>query len=106
MKKSDVYKQVDECLLEDMGGDLLLYNPKTATTLHLNGPSSIVWNLCTGENSVAEMIEALQEAYPDQASQIESDVISVIQDFKSNEVLELVTAIDGDSVSFVSEEAG
>lgn len=97
MKKNDVYKQLDECLLEDMDGELLLYNPTNATTLHLNGPSGLVWQLCNGENSVAEMIEALQEAYPDQAGQIEGDVISVIQDFKANEVLELVTSISGDS---------
>jgi len=94
MKKTDLYKQVDECLLEDMDGELLLYNPKNATTLHLNGPSAIVWQLCTGEHSVDEMIEALQEAYPDQADQIEGDVVSVIQELKAKEVLELVGTLE------------
>ncbi len=98
MKKTDVYKQLGECLLEDMDGELLLYNPNNATTLHLNGPSAIVWHLCTGENSVAEMIEALKEAYPDQAAQIEGDVISVLQDLKANEVLELAASAQLDEI--------
>lgn len=91
MNKTDIYKQADECLLEDMDGELLLYNPSNSTTLHLNGPSAVVWQLCTGENSVQEMIEALQEAYPEQAEQIGPDVVAVIKDLKEQEVLELVT---------------
>lgn len=91
MNKTDIYKQADECLLEDMDGELLLYNPSNSTTLHLNGPSGVIWQLCTGENSVQEMIDALKEAYPDQAEQIEADVVAVIKDLKEQQVLELVT---------------
>lgn len=90
MNKTEIYKQADQCLLEDMDGELLLYNPNNATTLHLNGPSAVIWQLCTGENTVQEMIDALQEAYPEQAEQIEGDVVSVIKDLTQQEVLERV----------------
>ena len=90
MNKTDFYQQIDECLLEDMDGEVLLYNPNNATTLHLNGPSVVVWQLCNGENSVQEMIEALQEAYPEQSDQIEADVISALTEIKEQEVLQLV----------------
>jgi len=92
MNKNEVYKQADECLLEDMDGEMLLYNPKNATTLHLNGPAAVVWQLCTGENPVQEIIDALQEAYPEQAADIEADVIMVIKDLKAKEAIELVTS--------------
>lgn len=90
MDKSNVYKQVEECLLEDMDGELLLYNPINATTLHLNGPSAIVWSLCDGETSVQKMIDAVKEAYPDQTDQIEADIVAVVSDFVEREFLTLV----------------
>ena len=84
------YQQVPECLLEDMDGEMLLFNPANATTLHLNGPSAIVWELCTGENSVADIVEALQQAYPEQATQIEADVTSVITQLIEKQVIRRV----------------
>lgn len=90
MDKNNIYKQVEECLLEDMDGELLLYNPINSTTLHLNGPSAIVWNLCDGNTSVQQMIEAVEEAYPDQSGQIETDITSVVADFVEREFLTLV----------------
>lgn len=87
MSNQEIYRQADNCLVEEMGGEVLLYNPDTATTLHLNAPSIIVWQLCTGENTVGELIEALQEAYPDQDDQIESDVQEAIASLHHNKVL-------------------
>lgn len=94
MNKSLVYKQVDECLLEDMDGELLLYNPNNATTLHFNGPSSVVWELCNGTNSVHQMIEAVAEAYPDQADQIEGDIIAALNEFLEHEIILVVPQAD------------
>ena len=87
MNKELIFKQEPSCLVEDMDGELLLFNPNNTTTLHLNGPSMVVWNLCTGEYSVAQMIESLQEAFPEQAEQIEGDVVSVIKELKENDVI-------------------
>ncbi len=33
--------------------------------IKLNDSSMLIWQLCEGENTVGEMIEALQEEYPD-----------------------------------------
>jgi len=89
MDTSLVYKKVEECLLEDMDGEILLYNPNNATTLHFNGPSAIVWELCNGENSVQTMIDALIEAYPGQAGQIAGDVIATIKEFAEHQIIML-----------------
>ena len=62
MKNSEIYKQVDDCLLEDMDGEMLLYNPSTSTTLQLNAPSAVVWQLCDGERSVQDIIDVVLEA--------------------------------------------
>lgn len=87
MNLQDIYKQVDDALLEDMDGELLLYHPPTAITLHLNGPSAIVWQLCDGKRSCADIIQMVKEAYPEQAEQIEGDVLKAVGDLVSHHVL-------------------
>ena len=84
------YQKTPECLLEDMDGEMLLYNPSNATTLHLNGPSALVWELCNGDKSVAAMVHTLQQAYPAQAGQIESDVVAVIKELSENGAIQQV----------------
>ncbi len=83
------YFQVENCLLEKMDDDTLLYNPRNTTTLHLNASSALVWELCTGEYSVQEIIDTLQTSYPEQAEQISQDVQQAVQELHANGVLEL-----------------
>ena len=80
MNTTSIYAHAPDCLPEDMDGEILVYSPSKATTLHLNGPSAIVWSLCTGEHSVREIIDAVIEVYPSQADQIEADIIDVVRD--------------------------
>ena len=70
-----------------MDGDYLFYNPETATTLHFNQPSMLIWNLCDGQNTVGDIIDQLVEAFPEQAEQIESDVLSTVDDLVGQKVL-------------------
>ena len=90
MDTQTVCKQIEGCLLEDMDGEMLLYNPQNATTLHLNQSSMMVWQLCDGQRSIADSIELLTEAYPEQAEQIASDVATVVEDLIDRNVLEVV----------------
>ena len=85
-----VYQQSVECLVEDMDGELLIYNPALATTLHLNPASMVVWNCCNGVATVQDIIDALQEAFPEHAQQIRVDVVNVFQQFSENQLVQLV----------------
>ena len=87
MELNDIFKHADDALLEDMDGELLLYHPPTAITLHLNGPSAVVWQLCDGERSCGDIIELVKEAYPDQAEQVDTDVEQVVDDLAARGVL-------------------
>lgn len=91
MPNSDIYTHAEDCLIEDMDGESLLYHPGTTTTLHLNQPSLLVWNLCDGERSVQDVITTLQEAFPDQNEQIAEDVVDVITELREKKVLVKVT---------------
>jgi len=90
MNTAEKYRVLSDCLVEDMDGELLVYNPTTATTLHLNGSSAVVWGLCDGQNSIDAMIELISDAYPDQADQIAGDVTDVIKRLLQSNVIELV----------------
>jgi len=88
--KENIYQQVEDCLIEDMDGELLLYNPSTAETLHLNGSSAFVFQSCDGNRSVAEIIAEAQATFPEQAEQIESDIEQVVTDLSDKKALRLV----------------
>lgn len=90
MNNTDIYRQSEDCLLEDMDGELLLYDPSSAVTLHLNGSSAIVWELCDGQRTTQDIIDLVQQTYPDQATQIGQDVTSVVDDLSERNVLVLV----------------
>ncbi len=60
------------------------------TVMTLNRTSALVWELCNGEWSVADMLETLKGSFPDAAEQIEQDVHQVLGSFREAEVIELV----------------
>ena len=55
----------------------------------MNSTASIIWRLCDGSLSVAEIIDLLQEAFPDAKDSIEKDVIDSIELFVDNKAIEL-----------------
>lgn len=85
----NIYRQSEDCLLEDMGGEILLYQPSTAKAIQLNESSRIVWQLCDGKRSVSDIIDEISQLYPDQASQISTDVVLATKMLLDNKVLEL-----------------
>jgi hypothetical protein len=87
MELDDIFRHADDALLEDMDGELLLYHPPTAITLHLNGPSAIVWQLCDGQRTCADIIDMVKEAYPQQADQVADDIEQVVTDLAERGVL-------------------
>ncbi len=61
-------------MLEELDGELLLYHLDRTTTVYLNNSAALVWHLCDGTNSIAEIIAFLQEKFPKAAGEIADDV--------------------------------
>lgn len=87
VNKDKIYIQVENCLLEQMDEDSLLFNPQTGTTLHLNPPSAMVWQMCDGGRSVEQLIADLTEAFPEQAKQIPDDVATALAELQNRGVI-------------------
>lgn len=52
----------------------LLYDPASERVIELNAPAAVVWHLCDGSRTLAEMVTLLAEAYPEDADRIAADV--------------------------------
>lgn len=89
MDKHTFYRPAENCIRQEMGDDVLLFNPETASTIHLNQTADLIWQLCK-DNSIETLIESLQAQYPDQAKQIEHDVLKTIDSLVEQKALMLV----------------
>ena len=78
-------------MTEELDGESLVYNPKQATTIHLDGPASLIWQLCTGDNSVEDMIGLIGEHFPEQAEQVRADIVDTVADLAKKKFLQLVS---------------
>ena len=66
---------------------LYLEDSEGKTLIKLNDSSSLVWSLCTGEFSVKEMIDMLEESYPDAGDVIRKDVYRVLDEFIAEDII-------------------
>jgi len=78
--------------LEQLDDELLLYHPSETKILYLNQSASLVWGLCDGEHSVAEIVQLLSQAYPEAAASIPDDVHAALAEFLHNGCIELRTS--------------
>ena len=73
-----------EFTLEELDNELLLYHPTKTTTVYMNETASIIWRLCDGERTVAEIIELVKDSYPEAGSSVESDIEATLERFREH----------------------
>jgi hypothetical protein len=56
----------------------------------MNSTASIIWRLCDGKLTTAEIIGLLTEAFPDAEGSIEQDVIDSLELFQTNNAIEML----------------
>jgi hypothetical protein len=83
-------KKKSEYRLELVGEDILLYNPDDIKIISLNQTASVIWRLCDGTITVQQMIEALEEYYPDSKNEIAGDVNATLDQFLETGCVDLV----------------
>jgi Coenzyme PQQ synthesis protein D (PqqD) len=78
MKDSDRPQRRTGFLTQRLDDEVILYDPEQSRALCLNWTASIIWGLCDGAATVADMIELLREAFPD-AGDIDRDVSEALE---------------------------
>ena len=67
--------------LEELDGELLLYHLDQTQIISCNQTASLIWQLCDGSRSVAEITQLLIEAYPEAEADIRRDVADTLAQF-------------------------
>ncbi len=82
------YQPKDGLEVEDTGDEVLVYLPGGDKTLFLNETAALVWRLCDGQRTGAQMIDLLLEAYPEAESEIGPQVQAALIDFVERGLVE------------------
>ena len=74
--------------VEAVDNRVLVYDPNGGMIVELNRTAGLVVQLCDGERTIAEIRDALADAYPDASEAIGEDVPRIIEGLVDSEVLE------------------
>ncbi len=84
--------RVEHFSLERLDNEILLYHPGLTKAIHLNETAALVWELCDGKRSVAEIGSLLGDAFPEQADEVRNDVGAVVDRLSTEGALQLSPA--------------
>lgn len=76
--------------LAHVDGENLLAHPATTTTLYLNETASLVWQLCDGQRTNAEIAVLLADAFPQAGATIPEDVDATLERLREHGAIEFV----------------
>jgi hypothetical protein len=83
-------RQKPNLQLQDFDGELVLYDLEKMQVIYLSETATLIWQLCDGERSIPEIVQLLQDAYPEQAGKIPDDVESAMVHFEQFDTLDWV----------------
>lgn len=75
--------------LEEFDGEILLAHPAKTETIYLNEPASLIWRLCDGQRTVAEIGALLRDAFPDAADTISGDIETTLLRLVKHDAVEI-----------------
>jgi hypothetical protein len=92
MSNNDIKKKIllePDYLLERMDNEVTVYHPTLTTSLYLNETGGLIWELCDGQRSTADIIDILGEIYQESRQQVAEDVMNIIARLVENNIARL-----------------
>ena len=77
-------------LLERIDNEITVYHPTLTTSFFLNETGALIWALCDGTRSVAEIIRTLGALYPESRAQFATDVTDLVTALVTRDIAEMV----------------
>lgn len=68
-------------------GSGLLFDPVTATAYPITISAMQIWELCDGTNSLAAIVDDLEEQYEVERATVERDTLALVADFAAKGLL-------------------
>ena len=76
--------------VEQLDDAYLLYHPGGDQIVQMNPTAYVIWQLCDGQRTVDELVEVLQQAYPDAVNEIATDVPEMLQQWAKDGCVDLL----------------
>jgi len=92
MSNNDRKKKIllePDYLLERIDNEVTVYHPTLTTSLYLNETGGLIWELCDGQRSTADIIDILGEIYQESRQQVAEDVVNIIARLVENNIARL-----------------
>ncbi len=89
MDANKIVSLTKDYLLERIDGEITVYHPTLTTAVYLNETGALIWELCDGKRTIADIIQVLREQYPESHTQIDTDVKTVINQLVEHDIGEL-----------------
>jgi hypothetical protein len=86
MEDSDRPLRRDGFLTQKLDDEIVLFDPDQTQALCLNATASLIWGLCDGATTVAEMVQLLRDAFPD-APDLAKDVCEALDLFSEHHAI-------------------
>ena len=74
---------------EELDGEAVVYDRSGREAIYLNESATVVWKLCDGVRTVADISALLTKEFPEAAAQIESDISDAVDRMMAARVLTL-----------------
>jgi predicted DNA-binding protein (MmcQ/YjbR family) len=88
-KLDKIPKPVADIKVEEIEGELLLYHPRHTVAVYLNPPAAVIWSLCDGQRPVREIIQLIEESYPESKTTLTEEVLATLAELYEKKVLVL-----------------
>ena len=90
MDLNKIVRLQPDYVLERIDNEITVYHPTLTTSFFLNETGALIWALCDGTRSVAEIIRTLGDLYPESREQIATDVTDLVTALVTRDIAELV----------------
>lgn len=75
--------------VETFDNEILLYSKAGTQAVYFNDAAHAVWKLCSEDLTVGQVIEYLEQTYPEQRDKIRPDVIAALEMLIANNIISL-----------------
>ncbi len=73
--------------IETLDDEIVLFHPAKRAIFYSNSIGALIWYMCDGQRTVAEIIKILSATYPDAAQQIAQDVPQTLATFAEHSAI-------------------
>lgn len=89
IKNNSVPARCEDVVEKILDDEIILYHKKDHSAHSLNQTAGILWSLCDGSMSIADMVDYLVHHFNADRKVIEQDVFKILQELKQKDLIAL-----------------